>query len=153
MGVVDVQLDRSEEVLHARGCGIAPIDQVLVPPPNHHLQVAQKLTFKSLVDLWEVQVAMVCIFQPPYRLLRLEWAHSVLHHSYNEPIRRMLKTYWCVYLSRDGNLIVRLVSQWALLLVSVVKSDGHCSLCDTCLTTFVHQLLQGTGTDLQGQGT
>ena len=54
-----------------------------------------------------------------------------------------------MHLSGDGNLIVRLVSQGTLLLVSVVKSDGHRCLCDTSLTTFVHQLLQATGTNLQ----
>ena len=33
-----------------------------------------------------------CISQPPYRLPRVEWTHRVLHHSYNKPITRMLKT-------------------------------------------------------------
>ena len=38
VGVVDVQLDRAEEVLHSRGRGIAAVDQVLVAASNHHLR-------------------------------------------------------------------------------------------------------------------
>ncbi len=37
--VVDVELDRPEQVLHSRGCGIAPIDQVLIATTNHNLHV------------------------------------------------------------------------------------------------------------------
>lgn len=35
--IVDIQLDRSEEVLYSGGRGIAPIDKILVPSSNHNL--------------------------------------------------------------------------------------------------------------------
>ena len=37
--VVNVELDRSEQILHSRGCGIASIDQVLIATTNHNLHV------------------------------------------------------------------------------------------------------------------
>ncbi len=39
VGVVDVQLDRVEEVLHAPRLGHVPVDEVLVAPANDHLRV------------------------------------------------------------------------------------------------------------------
>lgn len=38
VGVVHIQLHRSEQVLHSRGCGIATIDQVPVATTNDNLQ-------------------------------------------------------------------------------------------------------------------
>lgn len=38
VGVVHIELDRAEEVLHTRRCGIAAVNQVLVATPNHHLR-------------------------------------------------------------------------------------------------------------------
>jgi hypothetical protein len=35
--IVNVELNRSEEVLDTRGCGITAIDEVLVPTSNDHL--------------------------------------------------------------------------------------------------------------------
>ena len=42
MGVVDVQLDRMEEVLHAALLSDRAVDHVLVPPANHHLRDTQR---------------------------------------------------------------------------------------------------------------
>lgn len=53
-------------------------------------------------------------------------------------------------LSCYGYLIVRLKPQRTLFLVGVVESDGHCSLGDASQTIFVHQILQISGTNLQG---
>lgn len=59
---------------------------------------------------------------------------------------------WTMFsdLSCNGYLIMRLKPQRTLFLVGVVESDGHCSLGDASQTIFVHQILEISGTNLQG---
>lgn len=54
------------------------------------------------------------------------------------------------YLSCYGDLIMRLKPQWTLFLVGVVKGDGHSCFGDPSQTIFVHQILEISGTNLQG---
>ena len=54
--IVDIQLDRSEEVLYSWGRGIAPIDKIFVPSSNHNLVWRHMFkNFKHLANLSEVQ--------------------------------------------------------------------------------------------------
>ena len=46
-------------------------------------------------------------------------------------------------------LIVRFIADRALWLVCVIECDGDCGLCYASLPTFIHQLLETTGSHLQ----
>ena len=91
MRIVDIQLNRSEEVFHAVLLDVGAVDEVLVLASDDHL-------------------------------------------------------------SGDGDLIVGLVSQWRLLLVSVVEGDGDRGLGDPRLTVLVDQLLQVGGSHVAEVG-
>lgn len=56
-----------------------------------------------------------------------------------------------IYLSCDGNLVMRLKPKWTLFLIGVVKSDGHCCLGDSSQAIFVNQILEISGTNLQNK--
>ena len=89
--IVDIQLNRPEEVFHAVLLDVGAVDEVLVLASDDHL-------------------------------------------------------------SGDGHLIVGLVSQWRLLLVSVVEGDGDRGLGDPRLTVLVDQLLQVGGSHVAEVG-
>jgi hypothetical protein len=50
--VVNIELDRAEEVLNALGLRVVPVDEVLVAAPNDHLLNSGGWSVPDTVHLW-----------------------------------------------------------------------------------------------------
>jgi len=70
-------------------------------------------------------------------------AHKELHNK--SPIA--IGSY-NTYLASNCDLLILLVTNWTVFCVPIVKLDGYAGFCDACLTTFVYQVLKGSGSYL-----
>ncbi len=123
--VVNIQADWTKQILDSQVVCIHAVDKVLVASTYDHLHnTNENITSRVTHSLKRA-------------IIIRQWERA-RPWSQGE------------YLSGYGNLIMRLKPQRTLFLVGVVKGDGHGCFGDPSQTIFVHQILEISGTNLQG---
>lgn len=122
--VVNIQAHWTKQILDSQVVCIHAVDKVLVASTYDHLHNTNDSITSGVTHSLK-------------RAISHQWKRARLW-SQGE------------YLSCYGNFIMRLKPQWTLFLVGVVEGDGHSCFGDPSQTIFVHQILEISGTNLQG---